>query len=187
MEMLLRDRPTAPVDDRPRTRPKARVAKPSFDPQTEAIRLCEIGKILLNAGRFEAALAQFEKALACQSHDVESWYGRAEALAALNRYEAALHSLEQAQALANLDEPRLWVQKAIILIALHHPQAALTHCNCALWLEPNHVQAWLFRGVALQQLGRDQEAQRSYRRASHRATATLHDHMSQLCHDLALE
>lgn len=187
METLLRDRPITPVGDRARLRPQARLAKPSFDPQTEAIRLCEIGKILLNAGRFAAALDQFEQALAWQPHDVESWYSRAEALAALNRYEAALHSLEQAQALADFGEPRLWVQKAMILIALHHPQAALTHCNCALWLEPNHVQAWLFRGVALQQLGRDQEAQRSYRRASHRATSTLHDRMSQLCHDLAPE
>ena len=187
METLLRDRPTTPVDDRPRTRPNARVAKPSFDPQTEAIRLCETGKILLQAGRYADALDQFEQALAWQPHDVESWYSRADALAALNRYEAALHSLEQAQSLAGLDEPRLWVQKAIMLIALNHPQAALTHCNCALWLEPNHVQAWLFRGVALQQLGRDQEAQRSYRRASHRTTSTLHDHLGQLCHDLALE
>lgn len=118
---------------------------------------------------------------------MESWCRRADALAALDRYEDALHSLEQAQELAGFGQPRLWVQKAVILILLNRPQEALSDCNYALWLEPEHAQAWLFRGVSLQRMGRYPEAYRSYRRASHPAKPTLHHHLQTLCHDLNVD
>jgi tetratricopeptide (TPR) repeat protein len=187
METNLIDRSITPLGDRADRQPAARVTEPSLDRQTDAVRLGEIGTILLNAGRYEDALGLFEQALALQPHDVESWCRRADALAALDRYEDALHSLEQAQELAGFGQPRLWVQKAVILILLNRPQEALSDCNYALWLEPEHAQAWLFRGVSLQRMGRYPEAYRSYRRASHPAKPTLHHHPQTLCHDLNVD
>lgn len=157
----------------------------AIDYQTQALRYCELGKLYLERGRHQDALTQFEQALTAHPHDVESWYSRAEALACLNRYDDALHSLDQAQELAGVAEIRLWVQKAILLILLDRPQAALNCCNRALWLNPAHTQAWLFRGVALYCMGEFQASYRSYQRATQADSApSTDDALRQLCHDI---
>lgn len=160
---------------------------PGRDYEIEALRHCETGKLYLEAGRYPEALQQFEQALTVHPHDVESWYGRADALACLSRYDEALHSLEQGQALAGFADARQSVQKAVLLILLNQPEAALNCCNHALWLEPHHTQAWLFRGVALHRLGQFRAAHRSYRRVARPATAPSTDSMRRLCHDIGLD
>ncbi|PZV08962.1 MAG: hypothetical protein DCF32_03505 [Leptolyngbya sp.] len=193
METMVRDRQISPVGLRPTANPPrghlATIPKalPAHDAETVAMGQCELGKIRLEMGRFEDALGLFEQALALQPHDVESWHNRAEALTCLGRYEDALASLEQAQTLAGFATPRLLVQKAVVLIWLSRLEAALTCCNRALWLNPNHSQAWLFRGVALQRLGRSQEAHRSYRRVAQPALAAgAHSNLQRLCQDIVL-
>lgn len=135
-----------------------------FDAQTEAIRHHEIGTLLLNNSRYEDALCRFEQALALQPHAADHWYGRAEALACLSRYEEALSSLEQAQDLTHLSDVRIWVQKATVLILLGRYEAALSCCALVLQREPDHIQALLFQGVAWHRLGQFRKAYRSYRR-----------------------
>lgn len=98
-------------------------------------------------------------------HDVESWCHRAELLTRLQRYEEALSSLEQAEALAGFPETKICIQKAVLLILLSRYLEALTCCEAVLQQEPDHLQAWLFRGVACHRLGRYREAYRSYGRA----------------------
>lgn len=166
MEIMVRDRAITPIGLRvPNPSSQASAPQPS-DSQLIALQFCEVGRVLLDAGQYLAALGQFEQALNHQPHDVESWYGRGEALAGLNRYEEALDSWDQAQELSGFVETRIWVQKATVLILMHQPEAALRCCNYALWLEPEHRQAWLFRGVALHCLGLFQEAERSYNRVT---------------------
>jgi tetratricopeptide (TPR) repeat protein len=156
-----------------------------FDRETEAIRLCEVGKLMLTAKRFEDALAQFEQALAVAPHAVDGWYYRADALACLNCYEEALQSLEQAQELDGFEASHIWVQKAVVLILLNRHNEALNCCNQALRKEPNHCQAWLFRGVALHRLGHYQEAYRSYCRASGQTQSNTQLNIRRLCHDIS--
>lgn len=154
--------------------PAVKTSKPAHPPATppttdyeiEALRCCELGKLHLELGRYQEALAQVEQALTHHPHHVESWYSRADVLACLGRYDDALQCLDQAQTLAGFTDLRGWVQKAVLLILLEQPAAALTCCNQALWLSPRHTQAWLFRGVALHRLGRRSDAYRSYRRAT---------------------
>jgi tetratricopeptide (TPR) repeat protein len=157
----------------------------TFDLETEAVRLCEVGKLMLTANRFQEALDQFEQALEADPHYVDSWYHRADALACLNRYEEALDSLEQAQELAGFETSYIWVQKAVVLILLNRAEAALNCCNYALRLEPNYFQAWLFRGVALHCLGNYREAYHSYYKASGQPKSTLHQNLRRFYHDIS--
>lgn len=192
METMVRDRQITPTGQRPRGQsPKDRSlaiaprALPLCDYQTVAVGHCELGKIRLEMGRFQDALELFEQALALHPHDVESWYNRAEALTCLSRYEDALASLEQAQTLAGFGTTRLWVQKAVVLLWLNRLEAALNCCNRALWLNPDHSQAWLFRGVALHRLGRTKEASRSYRRVAQPTLSSgAHSNLQRLCQDI---
>lgn len=179
METCVRDRQILPTGRRP-ARPIA-----ALDYETEALRRCERGKRYLEMGRYAEALAQFEQALMTHPHDIESWYSRADAMACLGRYDNALQSLEQAQELAGFADTRFWVQKAVLLILLNEPGAALNCCNQALWRSPNHRQAWLFRGVALHRLGRFRAAYRSYQRVAQPDLPSAAESIRRLCHDLA--
>lgn len=195
METMVRDRQILPIGLRPnalaphsRSLAIAPSALPHADRETIAMGHCELGKIRLEMGRFQDALELFEQALALQPHDLESWYNRAEALTCLGRYTDALASLEQVQTLAGFATTRLWVQKAVVLLWLNRLESALTCCNRALWLNPDHSQAWLFRGVALHRLGRSKEAYRSYRRVAQPAlSAGSHSNLQQLCQDIVLD
>jgi tetratricopeptide (TPR) repeat protein len=157
---------------------------PAPDPQTEALRHCELGKIYLEQGRHRQALEHIEQALALHPHDVDSWYSRANALACLNRYDDAMESLEQAQSLIGCDDAHLWVQKATLQILLNQPEAALNSSNRAIWLSPHHTQAWLFRGVALHRLGRFGDSYRSYQRVTQPTSDTSANAIRRLCHDI---
>ncbi len=55
---------------------------------------------------------------------------------------------------------------AVCRLHLRQPTAALQVCNQVLALHPNHPQALLFKGVALQRLGRYRAAYHHYRQAS---------------------
>ncbi|MEO1070432.1 MAG: tetratricopeptide repeat protein [Cyanobacteria bacterium J06638_6] len=170
---------------RDRKSPTALPTPSAPDPQTEALRHCELGKIYLEQGRYRQALEHIEQALALQPHDVDSWYSRANALACLNRYDDAMDSLEQAQSLTGGDDAHLWVQKATLQILLNQPKAALNSSNRAIWLSPHHAQAWLFRGVALHRLGRFDDSYRSYQRVTQPDADTSANAIRRLCHDIA--
>lgn len=123
------------------------------------------GETVENTGFF-APPDQLEQVLAMQPHDAEGWCHRAELLTRWQCYEEALSSLEQAEALAGLNEPKLCIQKAVLLILLSYYSEAFACCENVLQQDPNHPQAWLFRGVACHRLGRYREAYRSYGRAT---------------------
>ncbi|WP_017297004.1 tetratricopeptide repeat protein [Nodosilinea nodulosa] len=181
MEISVRERQILPTGLRPSQRPPRQARR------FEVLRHGEMGKLLLEKGRYQEALVQVEQALALNPHDAESWCSRADVLGCLGRYEEALQSLEQAQELAGFASARLWVQKAVLLILLNRPKLALTCCNQALWRSPSHTQAWLFRGVALHGLGRFKAAYRSYQRVLEPAAPSSANSIRKLCHDLTID
>ncbi|MGB3202856.1 MAG: tetratricopeptide repeat protein [Nodosilinea sp.] len=187
METCVRDRSLSPSFDQPQliTAQRSTSDVPAND--FERLRYSEMGKLFLEQGCYQESLAQFEQALTLDPHQADSWCGRADALSCLGRYEEALQSVEQAQALAGLANPRLWVQKAVLLIVLNQPKLALTCCNQALWRSPSHTQAWLFRGVALHRLGQLRAAYRSYQRVLQPSVPAVANSMRRLCQDLALD
>jgi tetratricopeptide (TPR) repeat protein len=187
MEAAVRDRQILPIGKRPQPAPPPLETQRRRDSLLEAQQHTELGQLCLEQGQYEAALGQFEGALALHPHTVEGWRGRADALACLGRYEEALQSVEQANELAGLRDEALWAQKAALLILLNRPAAALNCCNHALWISPNDSQTWFFRGVALHQLGRYQQAYRSYQRAAQPAIASYANAIRRLRRDLALD
>ena len=166
MKATLSPLQTSPISQCPGSKLPERAARPTLDPQTEAIRCCEIGGLMLSTGRHEAALMQFEQALTLQPHAIAGWSGRAEALACLNRFEEALSDIEQAQDLSTAVDIQIWIQKAAVLIFLQRYEEALSCCLQVLQRHPNHVQALLFQGVALHRMGQYRKAYRSYRRVT---------------------
>ncbi|MDA0266147.1 MAG: tetratricopeptide repeat protein [Cyanobacteria bacterium] len=167
---------------RPASLPQlAAVIQPTADLQDQSRISHALGEHLLKSGQWEAALLQFEQALKTDPSAIESWYHHAETLACLNRYAEALTSNQQALILTEFKDIRIWVQRAAILIFMAHPEAALECCNLALFLEPDHAQAWLFRGVALHRLGRYQQAYRSYSRVTHPVSLSWQDTFRRFC------
>ncbi|MGF1568267.1 MAG: tetratricopeptide repeat protein [Nodosilinea sp.] len=97
------------------------------------------------------------------------WYAQGEALANGEDYGRALRCFEEAAVIAPLDSAVLLYQ-AVCLIHLGQPQKALAVTEVLVNGDPAHAQGWLFRGVALNRLGRFQEAYASYDRATALAT-----------------
>jgi tetratricopeptide (TPR) repeat protein len=93
------------------------------------------------------------------------WYRRGEALSALGHYAEALRYFEEAIALGG-DLAEALIAAAVCLIHLERPQEALLLCDRVLAQTPEHPQGWLFRGVALQRLGRHRQAYAAYQQAS---------------------
>ncbi|MEL6384654.1 MAG: tetratricopeptide repeat protein [Cyanobacteria bacterium J06626_18] len=92
---------------------------------------------------------------------------KAKALLQKGHYEAALQYFRQAEMLETPSaDNSVW--QSICLIHMGRFQVALDLCDRALTLDGDHPQAWLFRGVACQRLGRWREAYACYDNATGR-------------------
>ena len=122
------------------------------------------GILLLRRKSPEAALRDFDEALAAEPGDADCQIGRAMALVALKRNESALAALDialsldpgNAQALSN---------RASVLARLKRFEDALLNADRALTLQPDSAGAWHNRGVALAGLKRLKEAVAAYEKA----------------------
>lgn len=94
-----------------------------------------------------------------------TWYGQGEALANLGHYAEALRYFEEALALES-DNVDALLYAAVCLIHGQRLQEALEKCDRILAQCPDHAQAWMFRGVALQRLGQYRQAYAAYDHAT---------------------
>ncbi|WP_052050203.1 tetratricopeptide repeat protein [Leptolyngbya sp. KIOST-1] len=85
------------------------------------------------------------------------WYAQAEDLANTGDYARALRYFQEAAIVCPGDVSVL-VYQAVCYIHLGQPSQALQLSETILAIAPDHAQGWLFRGVALQRLGRYPEA-----------------------------
>ncbi|MEM9215099.1 MAG: tetratricopeptide repeat protein [Cyanobacteria bacterium P01_F01_bin.150] len=105
--------------------------------------------------------------------DVDFLYRQGESLANLGRHADALAAFDQAIAvypkMTQSANPHklagLWVFRAVVLLHLQSYDDALISCDRALDLEPRNIEALVFRGVALNYLGRYQDSYASYANA----------------------
>lgn len=96
--------------------------------------------------------------------EIACWYEQGEELAQEKRYSEALSCFDQVVSLQP-DCDAAWVFRAVMLLHLGEPQAALASCERAIQICPSNQEAWLFQGAALQRLGQYQKAYNSYDRA----------------------
>ena len=130
-----------------------------------ATMLCNAGSALLRLRRFTPALGCYDRALRSSPDFPLALAGRGNVLKEMKRYEEALACYERASILQpeDMDIP---ANKAGILLDQERFEAAIACCDRILEQSPDHPQALLIRGLALNCLGgqRYEEAVSSFAR-----------------------
>ena len=129
---------------------------------TEALK--ERGHTLLKAHDFEAALANFNRALAVNPDDHRALDGRAIALRELNRLDEAIATYDRTLSLDPKDVGAL-NNRALLLGDLKRFDDAFASYDRALAIQPDNIAVLNNRGLMLLQHKRFEEALETYNRA----------------------
>jgi Flp pilus assembly protein TadD len=127
----------------------------------EVIGLLRKGRAYASRTRYKEAVAYYEKALALDPENPETWYLRAVVFMETGRNMDALSDCEHAIAL-NQNYADAWSKKGHALYNLERYDDALFAITRALALNGNDATAWYIKGVCLEELCRDEEAQEAY-------------------------
>jgi tetratricopeptide (TPR) repeat protein len=122
------------------------------------------GYALDQLGRYEEAIASYDRNLELSSDNYAVLYRRGIALLNLNRYEAAITNYNRMIEL-NPENYTAWNSLGFALLNLDRYEAAITSYDHSLQLNPDNDTAWNGRGIALRKLGRYEEAIASYDRS----------------------
>jgi tetratricopeptide (TPR) repeat protein len=122
------------------------------------------GLALQAQGKFDAALACYDRSIALQPALAPAYCNRGIVLKQLQRFEQAQTSLNQAIALQP-EMAEAYSNLADALVSMNRFDEALAHCEQAIALQPHYADAYYNRGVALQGLTRMDEAISSFRQA----------------------
>jgi tetratricopeptide (TPR) repeat protein len=122
------------------------------------------GVALMQAGRAQDALAEFDAAVTARPDDAGAWSNRGAALIALAREDAALDSLERALAL-DPGSAEAHSNRGLLLVRRGRLDAALDSARRAVALRPDWSVGLCTLGLALRRLGRLDEAREAYARA----------------------
>ena len=117
----------------------------------------EKGLIFLANQRYEEAEKAFADALNHDKNDARAWLGRAKALWKLDRWGAAIQSIDQFLTLIP-DSREGWLFKATMLLEKNRYQEAERAYAKYLEMEPGDSKAWCSRGIALQSIGLKEDA-----------------------------
>lgn len=123
----------------------------------------EKGLILLANKKYKEAEETFAEALRFDSRNARAWLGRAKALAGLDRWGAAIQSIDIFISLIP-DSREGWLFKAELLLEKNRYQDAERAYAKYLEMEPTDSKAWCGRGVALQSMGLTDDAGKCFRK-----------------------
>jgi tetratricopeptide (TPR) repeat protein len=118
------------------------------------------GMVLSSMERHEEALEAYDRAISLEPDNFEAWYNRGVELGSLEWYEGALEAFDQALTFGPdyAEVWHYWQYKAMALSVLERHEEALEACDRVISLRPDYPEAWLYKGVALEQVGRLDEA-----------------------------
>lgn len=141
-------------------------AKPARQPIGRAAveAFNERGNTLTSLGRFEEALASYDRALALDSSYMLAWNNRGVVLKEMKRLEQALASYDRALALKP-DLAAVLTNRANVANELGRVAEALAGYDKALALNPGEADACNGRGNIMRRLDRLPEAEEMFRRA----------------------
>lgn len=117
----------------------------------------DLGVILLTLGRYEEALASFERVVARTPAEPHVWLRQAEAQARLRRYAESLESYDRALQLEPGDADAVY-ERSAVLMALERFEEGLTGFEQVTGARPDDYRPWYFLGAALNKLSRFDEA-----------------------------
>jgi tetratricopeptide (TPR) repeat protein len=119
------------------------------------------GQALCSDGRFDEAVACYDRALELSPGDPLLWKRRGFALIKAGRYREAAASFDRALAL-DPDDTTAWQRKGYALACLGWSEDAVACCDEALMRDPEHILAWQSRGWVLGIMCRYDEAAACY-------------------------
>jgi tetratricopeptide (TPR) repeat protein len=125
--------------------------------------LLNFGNVLFNLGRYEDAIASYDKTIEFNPNDNAAWNNRGIVLHQLGLFEDAIKSYDKAIKF-NLDEDVehvAWNNRGMALHQLGRFEDAIKSYDKAIKFNPDD-DAWNNRGTALRQLGRFEDAIASY-------------------------
>jgi tetratricopeptide (TPR) repeat protein len=114
--------------------------------------------------RRDAALSDYDRAIALDAGFVHAHFNRGMLLSVLGQWQSALNSYDQAIAIKS-DYAEAYCNRGNVLGQLGRWDAALENYDRAIVLKPGYAEACSNRGNALEKLERTEEALESYDRA----------------------
>ncbi|MBD2183608.1 tetratricopeptide repeat protein [Planktothrix sp. FACHB-1355] len=119
------------------------------------------GNQLIRLGRYEEAIACFEKAIQIQPNSYQAWYAKGWGLYRNGKYQQAIPVLEKATQLQPSFYPA-WFWLGFAQSNLGKYQEAVKSYDKAIQIEPKLYQAWAAKGSALTALQKYEEALACY-------------------------
>ncbi|MFB2921550.1 CHAT domain-containing protein, partial [Aerosakkonema funiforme] len=116
------------------------------------------------AGDFQAAIANWNKALELKPDFYEAWNNRGNALANIGEYEEAIASYDRAVEYKP-DYYQAWYNRGNALGNLGQHEEAIGCYSKAVEYKPDFYQAWYNKGCALYNVGQQEDAIASYSKA----------------------
>ncbi len=130
----------------------------------DCIEWFDRGNELLELGRFEEAIACYDRVIEFKPDDYVAWSNRGFALFNLGRYEESIPSFDKAIEFKP-DFYEAWFNRGFSLDNLGRYEEAITSFDKAIEFKPDLHQAWYNRGSVLGNLGRYEEAIPSFDKA----------------------
>jgi tetratricopeptide (TPR) repeat protein len=122
------------------------------------------GNTHYNLGRYEEAIARYDKALEIDPHYLNAWNNKGVSLDELGRREEAIACYDKALEI----DPRyvkVWYNRGLSLDILSRFEEAIACYDKALEIDPQDAASWYNKGVSFQNSDRDEEAIACYDKA----------------------
>jgi len=119
---------------------------------------------LLDRGEQKKALTVFDQLIVIKPNYTDAWYGRADALTALNLYPDAIAAYDKIIAIEP-DDYAAWYKKGNVLKKMNRNEDALQAYQKAISFSGGFSEAWHNRGVIFFEQNKDKEAINSYSRS----------------------
>jgi tetratricopeptide (TPR) repeat protein len=121
------------------------------------------GNELFELGKYEEAIASYDREIEIKPDKHQAWFNRGSALDKLARYDEAISSYDLAIAIKP-DNDKYWACLGVALSKLGRYEKAIYCYERAIEINPERYAVWMIRGVELDKLARYEEAISSYDR-----------------------
>ena len=156
-----------PEKDKPQEAPKAAAAPDSAVSAgnvTEAQAHTVKAQALVKSGETQAALDEFNRAVALDPYNAQALYGRALLYQGNNEHDFAIADFGAASGL-NPQKAEPLLGRAVSYLAIGKVKEAAADLDEAAEADPHNAQVWTIRGQAYERLGDKAKAAASYNRA----------------------
>lgn len=106
------------------------------------------GDVLRLQGRWQEAIAKYDKAISAKPNNYDAWYGKGYALGRLEKWEEAIESLDQA-IIAKANNHDAWYWRGCAFLRLDRYEEAAGSYQKAISVKPDSYDAWYGSGIAL--------------------------------------